>query len=162
MKAQKDTKPEIEKKYGIIGAIVLGILILIIVISVVTSNNGDSAENTEKADAQASLVSKVQKEIDAMDEETRTTLSSTSQGGYQGDVVKVEPAVSDDTVKITVSTYFKDTGDEVDGGRNIAKKLFGIMCIQIPELNSVYVTSEATGLESRSVYRSQIPACKAV
>ena len=108
------------------------------------------------------LVKKVKAIIDKMDEDERTFLAETSVGGYQGDILGVEQTSYDDAVKVRVSTYFSDPGDSEDGGKNIAFKIFSMVCMDIPELDSLYVVSDGSGLESRSIYRNDIPACKSV
>lgn len=106
-----------------------------------------------------SLEDKVQEAIDNLDEDTKRILAATSSEGYQGDIIGVEPAVGKDTIKIRVSTYFDDSGDGLYGGRSIAHKMFAYICREVPELGSLYVVG-SSGLESKSVYRSQIPGCK--
>lgn len=146
-------------------AIVASILIIWISIAAVTYKSPEEKAAIEQKAIAADqsnrgVLAKVQAEIDKMDESTRVAFASTSANGYQGDIMKAELADGNGNVKVTVSTYFNKAGYENDGGQNIAKKLLGIMCIQIPELKSVYVVSESTMLESRSVHRGDIPGCK--
>jgi hypothetical protein len=122
------------------------------------SQQQKSEDKPEPKD-EKTLEDKVEEAIDNLDEDTKRILAATSSEGYQGDIIGVEPAVGSDTVKIRVSTYFDDSGDGLYGGRSIAHKIFAYICRDVPELGSLYVVG-GSGLESRSVYRSQIPACK--
>ena len=106
-----------------------------------------------------SVVDKVNKVFDGMDKGFKSTLASTSVGGLQGDIVGVE-ADGDDGVVVKVSTYFTKSGDEEDGGKNIAQKIYSNICLDVPELKTLYVTSTTSGLDSRSVYQSSVSACR--
>lgn len=104
------------------------------------------------------LVNQVNEAINKLGEDMRIELASTRPGGYRGDMVSVEPAIGNNSVKVNVSTYFKDSGDGIDGGQGIAHRILSNICLDVPELKSLYVVS-GHGLESKSVYRSQIPLC---
>jgi hypothetical protein len=117
-------------------------------------------DDKPKPKNEKSLEDKVQEALDELGEETKSSLASTSDGGYQGDIIGVESGAGSDTVKVRVSTYFEDSGDENEGGKNIARKIFNMVCMEVPELNSLYVVSDSTGLESRSMYRSDVSFCK--
>lgn len=117
-----------------------------------TGEKGQDQGNKELADT-------VTKVLDGLGEELKGMLASTGSGGYQGEIISVEGASISGTVKINVSTYFNDSGDGPDGGQTIARKIFSNVCIAVPELESLYVIS-GNGLESKSVYRSQIPVCQ--
>lgn len=145
------------------------IIVLFILIGIFTPsdsknspNNSQSNENTQTAQEpkdEKVLANKVQNALDKLGDDMKKTLASTSPDGYQGDIVSVEPAIGDDTVKVNVSTYFKDSGDGADGGQGIARRIFSNICFDVPELDSLYVVS-SSGLESKSIYRSDIPGCK--
>ena len=124
-----------------------------------TETKQEQTSSEAKVSADQDLASKVQASLDKLPKETKDMLASTSSGGYQGEIAGVE-AHNDDTVKISVSTYFKETGSENDGGQAIARNIFSMVCTEVPELNSLYVTSSSSGLDSKSVYRSDVPACK--
>lgn len=120
----------------------------------------EPARKKEVKQKPKSLANKVKAALDALGEDMKDELASTSPDGYRGEIISVEPASGNDTVKVNVSTYFKGSGDEPDGGQNIARKIFGSICIDVPELNSLYVVSTSSKLESKSIYRSDIPGCK--
>ena len=122
-----------------------------------TDSNPAEAKVEEKPET-ASVVDKVNKALKDMGDDYKSTLASTGVGGLQGDIKSVE-AYGNDGVKVKVSTNFTDNGDGVDGGQTIAKKMLANLCIDVPELDSVYVSSTTSGLDSRSAYRSDIPAC---
>jgi hypothetical protein len=143
-KEWKDYTPR-EKKVGMIIIGVLSVLLLLILGSIVASIN----DGNKRA---AVLAQKVQNALDGLSADTKKSLSSTSAAGYQGEIVSVDPD-SSNSVKVNVSTYFKEPGDEKDGGKNIAENIFYMICSDIPELQSLYVSSSSSGLDSRSVYR---------
>ena len=124
-----------------------------------TQANEAPEETKQEEKSEVSVVDKVNKSLDQLDEDTKRGLASTSYGGYQGDIEKVE-AYGSDGVKIHVSTHYTENDDSEDGGQNIARKLMGVLCTDVSELSSVYVTSTSSGLDSRSVYRDDIPACR--
>ncbi|MDP3999956.1 MAG: hypothetical protein Q8Q11_00775 [bacterium] len=161
-------QPATEKEKTIVGAVILAVF-SVFALTACTGGSDDSDTNDttnnqanesvkETPKNEESLVDKVEVALDKLGEGYKSELASTN-GGYRGDIISVEPAVGDDTVKVNVSTRFKDSGDEPDGGRNIARRIFGSICLDVPELESLYVVS-SSGLESKSVYRSQIPGCK--
>jgi hypothetical protein len=120
-------------------------------------SNEDTSKTEEKKDERV-LAKKVQKALDKLGKDMKTTLAATSPGGYQGDIIGVKPYGSDG-VKVELSTYFEDSGDGIDGGQGIARRIFTNICLDVPELNSLYVVS-GSGLDSKSVYRSDFPFCK--
>lgn len=124
-----------------------------------TETKQEQTSSEAKVSADQALANKVQASLDKLPKDTKDVLASTSSGGYQGEITGVE-AHNDDTVKVNVSTYFKETGSENDGGQTIALNIFSMVCTEVPELNSLYVTSSSSGLDSKSVYRSDIPACR--
>lgn len=124
-----------------------------------TAVSQDSSNDKAEPKNEKILADKVKQALDNLGEDMKRTLASTSPDGYQGDIISVEPATYDNTVKVNVSTYFKDSGDGTDGGQGIARRIFSNICFDVPELGSLYVVS-SSGLESKSVYRSQIPGCK--
>ena len=187
MKKQNRKKWEemskVEKIIGTIGVVIVGFIVLIIISGIigaiieVSSNrpknvskieqetDKKSKPQNEKSDKQEesriekSLADKVNEQLATLDDLTKSSIASTSASGYQGEIIGAEND-SKDTVKVNVSTYFKDTGDKNDGGKNIARNIFTMVCREVPELNSLYVVSMGSGLESRSVYRKDVPHCK--
>lgn len=159
---QQEELANIPKSVKVISAIIVGVVFLFILIGV--SSGGDSTSDTSNSKSSDStqdakktdVVSEVNATLESFDDEFRSTLASTGLGGYQGDIEKVE-ADGDTGVKIHVSTYYDEAGEE--GGQIIANKIFANICLDVPELSSVYVTSTSSGLDSRSVYRSDIPGC---
>lgn len=121
-----------------------------------TDNKQVEARQQPKDD---DVVDEVEAALDALGEDMKSMLASTSQGGLQGEIESVE-AYGKDGVKIYVTTHFQDAGDGEDGGQTIARKILGNICLDVPELNSVYVSSTTSGLDSRSVYRSDLAGCK--
>lgn len=156
--------PATEKQNTIVGAVVF-VVIFVLGITACTggsdneSNTDTTTNNQANESVKESLVDKVKTALDKFDKGFKRELASTRPGGYRGDIVSVEPAVDDDTVKVNVSTYFKDSGDGIDGGQGIARRIYSNICLDVPELESLYVVS-SSGLESKSVYRYQIPGCK--
>lgn len=165
MKEPQQKSIEESKTPKIIAAIIVALLFFWIVGAFTGSGeNTETAKSNEKQSSAAvenesKVADNVKAALDALDEETKSYIASTSTGGYQGSIEKVEP-YGDDGVKVYVTTNFIDTKDEADSGKNIAHKIMANTCIDVPELNSVYVHSTSSGLDSRSVYRSDIPACK--
>ncbi|MEX1112852.1 MAG: hypothetical protein WD603_02705 [Patescibacteria group bacterium] len=163
-------KPATEKEKTIIGAVIL-VVIFVVGTTACTGVSNDESDTNDTANNQTSeptkepqkneesLVDKVEAALDKLGEGMKRELASTSPDGYQGDITSVEPAIGDDTVKVNVSTRFEDSGDGIDGGQGIARRIFSNICLDVPELGSLYVVS-GSGLESKSVYRSQIPGCK--
>lgn len=149
---------KISVKKFLISFVAASTLLLVIIIAVQPNEQKKTDKEKRESDHQL-LVDKVQKEIDALDSETNKTMASTSQSGYQGEIVSAEKAIGEGSVKIKVTTHFNNSGREDEGGQNIAYKVFGIICHQVPELKSLYVIG-SSGLESKSVYRSDIPGCK--
>lgn len=163
--AKKEWK-DMSRGEKITGIVILAIIGVLIIMSI-PSGGGESntsaedtqANNMDAATDENALVDKVDAELNKLDEDTRSSLASTSVGGYQGNITSIEPA-GKDTVIVKVSTYFNEPGNENDGGKNIASKLFNMVCMEVPELNSLYVISDSSGLESHSVYRSDVPFCR--
>lgn len=137
--------PAVKKISGIIVGSCIALFIVAIGVSLVPPSN-------ELAEA-------VSQKLDSLKQEGLTDLANTSYGGYQGDVVNVEPA-GRDGVKVNISTHFTDPSDNEDGGKRIARNIYAMLCLDIPELNSLYVSSTSSGLDSSSVYRSDVPACR--
>lgn len=154
-----------------IALIIFGIFILFgLIISFITPvNENETVKSTEEEKVSETevnkpkdrnvLVDKVDASLNKLDKGMKDELASTSPTGYRGEIMNVESNSSDD-VRVRVSTYFKDSGDGINGGQNIARHIFAMVCMDVPELNSLYVVSNSSGLESRSVYREQIPGCK--
>lgn len=166
MAERKDWKDmtKSEKVAGTIGTIVLAVILVAVLVQLtraITNNPSDETQQnqaaTETADKQ-STADKVSKYLDSLGSELKSGLASTSTGGYRGNIISVEQD-GEDGVKVNVSTHFTESGYENDGGQNIAQNIFNAVCADVPELNSVYVVSNATGLESKSFYRSE-SACK--
>lgn len=130
----------------IFGIVVMVIIVLSVAVTWV-SMGAQGSRNEE-------LATQVKTELMKLDDTARTMLASTGVGGYQGDVVDVKPGSGSNGVLVEVSTYFTNPGNEADGGQMIARNLFNIICSDVPELNSLYVTSTSSGLDSLSVYRS--------
>lgn len=161
IKAEKRQKQQQDwdstpKAVKVISFIIVGLLFVWIVSLFTGAGNDSSNSNSTTSN---NLAVEVTKALDALGEDMKSSLASTSPSGYQGDIISVEPAAGNDTVKVNVSTYFEDSGDGINGGQNIARKIFSNVCIDVPELGSLYVISSSR-LESKSVYRSQIPGCK--
>jgi hypothetical protein len=152
--AQKKQWRDMTRSEKIIGSVVFAVVVVVVLLIIGALVNG---QKNSKEGAQ-SLADKVTVEVSKLDDDTKSTLAATSVGGYQGDIIAVEPH-SDDTVKVRVSTYFNESGDEKEGGKNIARNIFNTICADLPELESLYVVSDSSGLESRSVYRSE-SACR--
>lgn len=156
-------KKQAPKTAKIIAGIIVGLFALFILIGITSEDTPTQTNSAETSDVEAKEEDNVVKGVEAalaeLDDETKQSLASTSAGGFQGDIEKVE-AYGDDGVKIHVSTHYTESGSEANGGQNIARKIMATICYDIPELSSVYVTSTSSGLDSRSVYRSDIPACK--
>lgn len=173
-----------EKTIGVIGLTIIAVIIIVIGRAVIggiggsleTKNEQPKQEKIEsklkeskpttstdsqesKQVKEVSVLDKVNKVLDGFDDEMRTWLASTSVGGYQGSIIGVE-ADGDDGVIVKVSTNFSEPGYDDDGGQNIAFKIYSTICTDVPELNNLYATSTTSGLDSRSIYRSDIPACK--
>lgn len=145
---------------------IIGVIVLLFIIIGAFTNESDTANNAntqeageESKEPEVNIATKVEAALGQFDDDMRQTLASTSQYGYQGDIEKVE-ADGEDGVKVHVSTHYDDSGDGEDGGKNIARKIFGAICLDVPELKTMYVTSTSSGLDSRSVYRSDFPACE--
>jgi hypothetical protein len=136
--------------------IAVALIIGAVFISVLVSSSGNEPK-TQPAKSEAvteDIADEVGKALDKLGKGMKTELASTS---YRGEIIKVNPD-GKDGVKIDVSTYFEDSGDGDDGGQGIARRIFSNICLDVPELQSLYVIS-GSGLESKSVYRSDIPAC---
>lgn len=119
-----------------------------------TGDTSNTSQHEVPKASKSNVADKVSAAINKLDKETKSSLASTGDGGYLGDIVGVEPAVSDDTAKVKVSTQFPKPA----AGKPIATKILAAICRDIPELDSVYVTS-GTGLDSTSAYRREIPSC---
>lgn len=143
------TKSEKITGFFILG--VIGLLIIFVVVNVVSSRN-ESDENSQK------LAEKVTQSLDGLGNDMKSAIVS-SPSGYQGNIIGVDPGSGDGEVKVNVSTHFSDSGDGENGGKDIARRVFNVICADVPELNSLYVKSSATGLDSKSIYRSE-SVCK--
>lgn len=155
VKSTRTNKKKTSKK-----AMVFAVLILMgIVIFVTAAIQGKSISDSGKETTNSSnLTDEVRSNLDKLGEDTKKSLASTSDTGYQGDITGVEKGISDGEIKVSVSTYFNESGDEKDGGKNIARRIFNAICFDVPGLNSLYVIG-GTGLESESIYRSE-SACR--
>ena len=150
-------------KLKTIGFTALGLFIALAILGAVIEGD-DTTTDTNNAQAESKeadkgVVNEVEAALAKFDDDFKRTLASTSANGQQGDIEKVE-AYGKDGVKIHVSTHFDEPGDEANGGQNIARKIMGNLCLDVPELDSVYVTSTSSGLDSRSVYRNDLAGCK--
>ena len=138
--------------------IIAGVFIISALNKPNSNNSTGDANNTSQSEApkasKSNVADKVSAAINKLDGETKSSLASTGNGGYLGDIVGVEPAVSDNTAKVKVSTQFPKPA----AGKPIATKILAAICRDVPELDSVYVTSGA-GLDSISAYRREIPSC---
>lgn len=113
------------------------------------------AVDTSVSKEQGSEVSEVEAALAKLDDETKRSIASVGVSGYQGDIVKTEKHADGD-VKVTVSTHFDEPKED---GLQIARTILSTVCIDSPSVDSLFVVNERTGLESRSAYRSDIPAC---
>lgn len=155
MKTEEEVIAQNKKLFKKIGIVILAFIAAIVVLSSFGSGKtANNNKNTRKQTSKVSLVEQVNKSLKEFGDSS--VLAATSPGGYQGKIETVEPD-SNNGIKVKVSTYFKDPSTD---GKNIANSIFGAVCLDVPELQSVYVTSTSSGLDSRSVYRSDIPGCK--
>lgn len=141
-----------------IAAIIAVLVVLVIGVAIISKKDDfklSTATDTQTAESNVSVVDGVNKSLAVMDDEFKSVMVSTGAGGLQGDIVSVEP-YGDDGIKMNISTNFTDSKDD---GKDIARKVLSNLCIDVPALKSVYVSSTASGLDSRSVYRSDIPGC---
>lgn len=135
------------KSEKIIATSALALMAVIVIVFAVATNKSASSNND--------LAKKTMTAIENLDTETRQTIASTGAGGMQGSILSVEPASGSGSVKVSVTTQFEESGDGQNGGRNIARNIFNAICAKVPDLESVYVVSTGSGLESRSFYRSE-------
>lgn len=108
----------------------------------------------------AAIATEAARVIGSWDKQDRATIASTSVGGYQGDIIDVKAGSSRGAIVVTVSTYFNDPGTENNGGKNIAQKILSMLCTERIEVDSLYVTSTSSGMDSQSVYRSSTGSCR--
>jgi hypothetical protein len=147
--AHRQRWEDMTKSEKITGLAIFAGLVLLVVLVVTVMNSGK--DNDVRS---SNLANRVSSQLDKLDDETKDKLASTGADGYRGEIVGVEPH-SDSTVKVKVSTQFKTPGDEKDGGQGIARDIFNMVCADVPELDSLYVESTNTGLQSRSIDRDQ-------
>lgn len=128
------------------------------VISIINEQKNDNVNSSTPDSSQTSekdlLVSKVNSEIGKMDDDTKRTIASFGNDGYQGNIGTVSAGTGQGEVKINIDTFFENPDD----GKKIARNIFNMLCVDVPELKSLYVTS-SKGLDSHSIYRSE-SACK--
>lgn len=146
-----------EKKVVVIVTVIIGAIIFLLIAISAIGGNDTNTPSDKPQEKKSAIAEDVKASLDKLGKDMKQELASTSPDGYQGDITGVESA-GNDSVKVKVSTYFNDSGDGVDGGQGIARRIFGMVCFDVPELKSLYVVSD-TGLESKSVYRSDIPGC---
>lgn len=125
-------------------AITVLAIILISIAAIIVFSSIKNSNNEE-------LVNEVSTAIDNLDNLTRTSVASTS--GRTGDITGVNGDTIND-VRVKVSSYY-ETPEE---GKIIARNIFNVICADVPDLNSLYVTG-GNGLDSYSIYRSE-SACK--
>lgn len=152
--AQKKQWADMTKAEKVKGLIIFSGLLVVVIIVVMVAM---SSSKNKDASAQA-LADKVNAQIEKLDDDTKSNLESTGVSSYRGTIMGAEPH-SSDTVKVRVSTQFKDAGDGQEGGKGIARVIFNMICADVPELDSLYVESTSTGLQSKSAYRNE-SACK--
>lgn len=141
----------------VVSAVIVGVVFLFIFIGILSGGASDKSSTTASEEGEV-LVSKVAEALDEMDSDFKSTLASTGPGGLQGEIIGVESDGKDGVV-VKVSTHFQEPGDSLNGGQVIAQNIFSNICYGIPELKTLYVTSTTSGLDSRSVYQSSVPAC---
>lgn len=164
MALNTDKKPDSSKKpnetlQGLIGLAVL-VVLAVIFVPMFFGGSKENAEDTAKKEEQSqqerkALADRATKELDKLGDNVKSTIASEPDSGRQGDIVKVEP-YSDDAVKVIVSTYFENPSEE---GKQIAKNIYVNLCTVIPELDSLYVHSNSSGMDSSSIYRKDVPIC---
>lgn len=156
----EQTKVEPSKGAKIIAAVIVVLLVLWIASAFAGGSDANSTEQVSRTSKEnKTVLADVETALNGFDKEMQATMASTSIDGFQGEIVGVE-ADGNDGVKVKVSTNYTESGDEENGGQNIARKIFSNICLDVPELDTLYVTSTSSGLDSRSVYRSDIAGCK--
>lgn len=141
----------------IVVAIVVAILVLLVVVAGIAAMNKDESESKVVNNTQANtetIASKVKRAIDGMSKSSRDEML-VDNSGNGGELVKVEDT-SRSAVNVTVTTTFSD----LDESKDIATKIFVSICKDVPDLNSLYITSQGSGSKGLAVYRSDFPICK--
>lgn len=141
----------------IVVAVVVAILVLLVVVTGIAGMNKDSSGHKSEENTQAStetVASKVKKAIDGMSEDSRDEML-VDNSGNGGELVKVEDT-SRNAVNVVITTTFSD----LDESKDIATKIFVSICKDVPDLNSLYITSQGSGSKGLAVYRSDFPICK--
>lgn len=136
------------KYLGSMLKIVKWIILIGLSIFIITAILSGMSKSNQRSDEVLNDVTTV---INSLDSGTRVSIATTA--GRAGDITKVNSAISND-VRIDISTYL-ETPDE---GKIIARNIFNVICRDVPELDSLYVTG-GNGLDSYSIYRSE-SACK--
>lgn len=147
------------KRAALVVVALIAFFVLVGALSGGEDTTQSNKQNTSEVKESDNLVDEVEAALGEFDEDMQSSMAATSIGGYQGEIVGVE-ADGDDGVIVKVSTYYSEPGEEDEGGKNIARKIFSNICLTVPELDSLYVTSTSSGLDSQSVYRSETPGCK--
>lgn len=146
-----------EKMIGSIIMIVILVVLLCIIVFSVKRNDADRSDTSSKSfksQAVTTLADKVMAELSKLNDDTKVSLASTGSSGHQGDIKSVDNRGRGE-VRVNVSTYT----DNPSEGKIIARNIFNMICIDVPELNSLYVRS-GNGLDSKSIYRSESGICK--
>lgn len=139
-----------------VGAKIVGVIVVVIIfLTIGWIFNGIIKSGNEMQDNSNTAATKVQDELDSYDSDMKSSLATTSSGGHRGSIESVRAGSGDGEVIVKVSTYF----DDADEGKIIARNIFNSVCMDIPDLDSLYVTG-GNGLDSYSVYRSDYPGCK--
>lgn len=137
----------------------VGAVLFVLMASIVAASMASSDKTSDEPKKKSvNVASKVESELNKLGDETKSALVS-ELNGRQGSILSVKPGMSDGEVVVNVSTYFTESGDKDNGGQPIARRVFNAVCGTIPELSSLYVKSDSTGLESKSIYRKD-SACK--
>lgn len=155
MRTEEEVRAANKKLFKRIGIGLLAIIVVIILLSTLGGGKDNVSKNQQKS-LKPNLAKEVQKAINSYGSDT-SALASTGVGGLQGNIVGIEPD-GDNGVVVKVSTNYSDPGE--DGGKFIAHTIYSAVCMDVPELETLYVTSTTSGLDSQSVYRSDVPACK--
>lgn len=147
---------------GLIGLAVIVVLAIIFLPMLFGSGNDDKPqESAQKVqdikENDAALVKKATEALDKLGESVKQTIASESDDGRQGTITGVVAGMSSDSINVKISTHFENPSEE---GRQIAKNIFVSICDAVPELDSLYVSSEASDIDSSSIYRKDIPACR--
>jgi len=149
MAKQGSAKMGIGKLALVIIGSLMGIIIISMIIAGIINSSADKKETNK-----STLATRVSSELNSLGDDTKQSIAS-EPDGPQGDIIKVEDG-TDGEIKVTISTDFS-TPDE---GRTIAKSIMANTCVENKDLDSLYVINQSTGLQSLSLSRDDIPACR--